>query len=188
MLVRIGHLECRYRLPANHAASGEAISELEQWQPQLWQAVAGRLEQTLKNDPGVYILRNVDSRLSIGSLAAIHEEQPADLWVGRLATQVLNHLDAGGDNLQHFEDQADYVAQFLVDLLTGSAWEKWYYGAFQEVRKFPLRQALLTVLRDNRPHVESILAGIHRREMLEKLLEHVDPSDLADLSSGAFRS
>lgn len=186
MLVRIGRLECRYRLPAGVTASGEFASRVERLQPRLWQAVSQHLEHALENDPTVYVLRSLDSRLSLGRLSAKGEQQLQGRWVDHLASQVLGSLDAGGENMQCFADQAEFVAQFLSDLLDGDAWDKWYYGAFQHVQSQPLNQALVTVLQENRNHLGGILAGIHRRGPLEKLLAQIEPRLLTDLGYSGF--
>ena len=181
MLVRIGHLECRYRLRAGTAASRDVASRMESLQPQLWQDVSKQLEQTLQDDPTVYILRHADSHLSMNRLPSVGESPLATPWVSRLAAQVLDSLDAGGENLQCFADQGEFAAQFMTDLLNGDAWGQWYYGAFQHVHSQPLEQALLTVLEENRPHLGGILAGLHRRGALEKFLKQIELRRLMEL-------
>ncbi len=107
----------------------------------------------------------------------------ARAWGEGVARAVVGGL---GDtrNVRRFENQADYVATFIADLLAGRAWAQWYYGAFNPLRGAPPGEAIGRVLLDNRPHLAEIVARLGRQpETLRATLRAVPPATLHALWS-----
>jgi hypothetical protein len=178
---RVGELRCRYRLVGDRPPVAATTRRLDTLvREEVAPALAAALERELGDDPAVYVLRHVTTT------AAWHQAQTgSDGALGRglgerLAGSVLRALANPGDpgNLVRFDDQADYVAYFLGDLLDGVAWDRWYYGAFVHLRPLGTAGAAGKVLREYRDQLAPILAGLRRRDQLERLLAVLDQRTL----------
>jgi len=171
---RIGHLHCRFRLlggPARAAAIGSRLERIAR--NGLERAYAEALEQALGDDQRVHVIR----RLEVKSALSL-EELPNDValsesWSRKLVRAVTGTIQRGGDgaeNLLSFPSQAAYVARFIEELLAGTAWSRWYFGAFRYLERRDAGEALLRVLLDNRAHLAAILLELRARGLLARVL------------------
>ncbi len=100
-------------------------------------------------------------------------------WGERISSTILsalaNRID--GNNIIIFPGNADYIAGFLVDLLNGVAWQKWYYQGLEHLRKFDNRGAIKELLCHERKIVEDILLGVVEEKCLEKFLNNLTEDD-----------
>ena len=178
-LSSVHHMRCHFRL------AGEGVSKYRSSLNRKKLAIDAaavcdlKLGELLANDPGVYLLRRV--HLELGALLAEEgsEAQLAQRLGERLTGTIMLDVMRGGDNVLQFANQAEYVAQFIKDLLDGSAWEHWYYYPFARYRASSRPETLRRVLAENRPYLPQILAGLQRRGRIEALLNNGDPAQVA---------
>lgn len=176
---RIGHLRNHYRVLGARGARQDALAaRLERvMREQMAASLEAALDEALAGNEAVYVLRQMKVTTL---LTAIHDSTDAGVarrCAERLAGAVVRSIakdDGDGANVIRFDDQADYVAHFIGALLQGSAWERWYYGAFAPLRALSAPEALRAALLDNRQHVPAILGKLHARGELDALLAALD--------------
>jgi hypothetical protein len=184
---RVGRLHCRYRVPPGDGGlAASAVAALDRVaHERVAPALEESLERALGDDPSVYVLRRVDAGLLLAAGGAPEQAVGRRLGV-QLATAIVRRIatDAGdGSNLVRFENGADYVASFLRDLLSGRAWEQWFYGAFRPLQQLAPPEAARRVLLEDRERLPEVLARLSRSGTLERLLAILDPATVRDLWS-----
>ena len=147
---------------------------------------AHRMDLILGDDPHVYVLRDVDCPVSLAVGAGTVDADLAARWGAGLAAGVVKAIERADADRVVFDDQADYVAAFVVDLLSGLAWERWYFGPFHAQRDRPVAEALRNILRENHACLPAIMRSLERRDALERVLEIIGRIDTADLWAEGF--
>lgn len=185
MTSRVGTLRCRYRThgpalaPAVFARLDRVAAE----------RLPTELDPTLSEfsaDGAVYIVRRVHARTTVNPAAAA-DPVLAHRWgrdLARSVARAIIHDPGDGANVVRFASEAEFVAAFVADLLTGTAWQRWYFGAFARHRHQPAARAIETLLAEHRHDLPAILAALARRDMLESLLATIDARVLS-LSNAA---
>lgn len=186
---RIGHLHCDYRILGNPTAADVLVTRLQRLVcEQLAAHYAAALDQALGNDPAVYVLRQVDFGITLLVTDHMTDLQLAEQWGARMAGVVMRRIAAvsvgtinGGHNaadvaplVVRFADQADYVAHFLADLLHGTAWDYWFYGAFADLRGYDLPVVVRTILGKYTDFLPAILGYLQHYGVLTTLLPRLD--------------
>jgi hypothetical protein len=173
---RIGRLHCRYCISADSALP--LIARLDEVGRQALASYCARaLDGVMQDNRTVWIVRSVTVPFTLNGKAVRDDTILARQWAERITIAVTREVAKGSDaaNVMRFDDQADFVAVFLSDLLRGSAWQLWYYGAFERFRNQPTGAAALGVLLENRDHVPQVLARLARMGSLESLLTVLGP-------------
>ena len=172
---RIGHLHCHVLSTRPGAAPTAAIERVAR--ERVAASLADALEPTLGGDPAVYVLRNLRADLALRAEDCVDDAVLARRWGDRLAVGVrraLAHGDDADSELVRFADQAEFVARFAGDLAAGSAWDRWFYGAFGELRPLGTGGALRAVLLGHRDLLPAVLAWLERHGTLESVLDALD--------------
>lgn len=185
---RIGRLDCRCQVLGAAESSGALQAHINRIvRERLTGEYDTALEEALGDDAAVYVLRRVRMRYAFVLDSAATDGQVAQRWGKQMAHATVGRIarEPDGDNLVRFENQADYVAHFVVDLLAGLAWSRWFYGAFGAVRSLDTVQALRAVLDENRAHLPAILSYLHRYGGTRALLAALRPEGCAWLWSVA---
>jgi hypothetical protein len=186
----IGHWHCRYRRVGAQLDAALAVDRLEHTiRPRVLAAYGNVLDQIFENDPAVYVLRRVSAAFTLDGVKAKTEIALADAWGNKLGAAVMRgiatHAEDGG-NLVKFENEAEYVAHFIADLLNDLAWDRWYYGAYSELRGVGKPHAILSLLLDRRELLESIFSYLSRLGCLDRVLGLLDRSAITALWSEAI--
>ena len=171
---RVGKLTCRYRCHGDLVAAAALAARLDRvMAEQLPAALEGNLEHVFGRDPTVYVLRRVDARRVLPVSSKVTDQRLAARWGERMAGDVARQIArAGADagNLVRFDDEADFVASFVVDLLEGRAWARWFYGAFACYRAGGAAETLGRLLPELGDRLPPVLALLSRRGALGRLL------------------
>jgi hypothetical protein len=172
----VQHLRCRYLVAGDRAPAGVRARLDEVARQAVERAWDGALDRALAHDPSVYVLRRVT--------ASYHwdPDRPAgarlaEAWGDSLAAAVTRTIAADpsdGSNLVRFDDQIDYLAHFVVDLVDGAAWSRWFYGPFTRLRTRTTADALTEVLLEDRDRLAGILTRLRRLGSLDKVLGRLD--------------
>jgi hypothetical protein len=173
---RIGRLHCRYRIATDSVLP--LISRLNEVGREALALSCGRsLDRIMEDDGAVWVVRSVSVPLTMNGKASWDDAALARQWADRIAVAAKREVAKGadGNSVVRFEDQADFVATFVSDLLRGQAWSLWYYGCFERFRNQSTGAAALAVLLENRDHLAQILARISSSGSLESLLRVVGP-------------
>lgn len=175
---RIAHLRSHYRLAGAQAAAPAVASRLDRvLREEAIRTCDEALQSALAGDESVYVLRRVKVKTSLVLSRDATDASIGKRWGSNLATAVMRAIARGEDatgNFVRFENQADYVASFLVALLKGADHKQWFYSAFDYVETLEKKPAIRRVLHDNISHAPAILAGVHRHGKLDALLATLD--------------
>jgi hypothetical protein len=179
VLSTIAHWRTRYRV----AAGGAAVERLERAvRERAAESYAAALEEVFGADPAVYVLRRVETELTL--VNAADEMSVARKWGERTCAAVVRTVMRHGDDpslVMRFEDTSAYIAQWIADLLDGVAWERWYYSAFARYRSLSVDGAVRAVLLENREHLAAILRRLGVRRRLPALLSRVSRQSAREL-------
>ena len=185
MKVRVGHLRCRYRVAGSPAGASAAAARLDRLaRTRMSGALADAMDRALGDDPTVYIVRRVESRVV---LVGSDEAELARVWgqgMARAILRLLARTSGDGADVVRFRDEADFAGSFVADLLRGQAYGRWYYGTFSALRALSTRDAVRSVLVKRRDDVPAILQVVRRLGVMEQLLAAADDALLEFLWRG----
>jgi len=173
---RIGRLHCRYRISADSTLP--LLTRLDEVGRQALASIcADALASVLQEDRTVWIVRSVSVPMTLNPKSVWDDTILAKQWANRITIAATREIAKGSDgaNVMRFDDQADFVAVFLSDLLRGRAWQHWYYGALERFRNQTTGSAAFGVLLENRDYIPHILARLARMGSLETLLAVLGP-------------
>jgi hypothetical protein len=183
----VGAFNCEYR--AAGAATTPGPTELEHdLRSHFAPAFADGIRLALGSDRTVYVVRRVDCELTLlGEGRGLPDLTRR--MAGAATNAVLRTLSeaAGGsapspgEEVVAFADEAEFLAQFIVDLLEDKARSLWYYASFGEALARPRRDALVSVLSSAGPVAMRALGRLFARGFLEPVLGELPPSALARL-------
>ncbi len=177
---RIGHLQYRYHVLGDQnamAAVKQRLDHLAQTDMvQRWEAA---LDLNFADDPTVYVLRQLNVRLVLATGET--DTMIVKQWETHLTRAVIHAIqeeDEDSQNLVTFPNQADYITHFLIDLVEGQAWDRWFYGAFADLESLSVQDALLRVLEDNHSYLGLIMASLYQHGSLDNVLGLLDAGSL----------
>lgn len=179
-VIRVKRLECRYFTPCDLPDPERLRSELDDV---VQQGFAAALSAAFgaalpAGGGGLWLIRKLD--FSLDSSVEWSPEQLAQGLASGAARGIVGCMasPAGGGNVLHFRDRAEYLAQFLTDAATGDAWSKWYYDSFAGLRLLAIGDALTAALtRDREMSLEAIACIAHagfRRILSAMLSQHAE--------------
>lgn len=172
METRIGHLHITYRVPQTSSSASLLLPALERVAQSRIAAVCDQtFAKTFADDPTVFVLRTVSTRLAIVNRPDILESHIAEQWGRHLCLAVMKSLsEEDSGNLVRFTNQAEFVASFLIELTKGDPWSKWYYRAFVRYREMSVAEAVIDVLDENKQWTPEIFSRLRQDRELETLL------------------
>ena len=183
---RIAHLRNHYRIHARHTSASDLALRLDRvCREQLAGSYEEALVNALPDDTSIYVLRRVHVRSALIVNELLSDKSLARTWGFDLARAVLRAIAQGtsNGNLVRFENQAAYVAQFLVARLKGDNYTQWYFEGFAEFFELDSRAAINQVLLTNRDYLPTILANVYREGELDALISALDAVTIQTLWS-----
>ena len=146
--LHIRRLHNRYLVQAEVAQPEEIRFACEAALANLPRTLAAALGERLPaTDPSLWFIRRLPLDFAIDP--EVNLARAPDLWAGEIADAATAAIESGGDEVVHFPDRANYLAHFLVDLLDGCAWNKWYYAQMEGLRMLSTSTALRTAICDS---------------------------------------
>ena len=110
-------------------------------------ALARILEPTLNpEDQSIWFVRQL--ALDFPLNAEIHQGSVARIWAEQIAGGLIDAMREGDDAIR-FADRTLYLAQFLLDIVDGIAWDNWYYESFAGLRALSVTAAVRTAILDD---------------------------------------
>lgn len=101
-----------------------------------------------ETDSSLWFVRQLDIDLAVDAAGnGEHVAKTLTRQLGRALGDTLQD-DADHNNVVHFANPAEFLAQFLSDLAAGIAWGRWYYESFFGLRMLPTSSALRTAVCD----------------------------------------
>jgi len=146
-VLNIEHLHARVLAPLEHPCL-ESLGDKSQEHlaAELPGALAARLGTYFSSgDPSLWFLRRLDFQLDLPFDGVSRTRSAA--WASPFVRALDRALSyTGNPELIHFPSEAAYLASFLCDLASGSAWSKWYYSRFEGLRHLPASAAIRTCI------------------------------------------
>ncbi len=176
--VTIGRFDSAYYVPDLHPDPERVRWQLDRVLRRDLPAACGQALQSglAQPDDAIWLIRRLNVEIAL-DVSAFDEPQIAQAWGEALAGRIVHAIAAGGDDVLYFPDPPAYLAQFLVDLAGGAAWNKWYYEDFAGLRELPesaaAREALLRDLGIGIAALDQLGAS-HRLERLLAILSIAD--------------
>lgn len=187
---RIGALHLHYRIrgggslwPALFAGFDRAV------RAGLGEALSRRMTAMLGDDKAVIVVREIKAFVALDKTDCTLDSQVVE-YISRASAQaVLTMLsgDPPADSVMRFEDQTEFVASFIVALIDGSAWDRWYYGAFHRYRRADPIATLRAVLEESGAEVATVFSWLSRRGHLAALLALISPREARRLLDGGAK-
>jgi hypothetical protein len=176
--VMIERFHAAYRIPDVHPEPERVRGLLDRV---LHHDLAAACEQALvaqlpPEGDALWLIRRLHFDLTV-DVSAFNDAQLAQVWGEALARQIAYAITHGDPDVLYFPDWTAYLTQFLIDLAGGSAWDKWYYDAFEGLRALPDNMAAREVL--IREPTQGILAlrALASQGRLERLLSILSERD-----------
>ena len=172
METRIGQVRIRYRVPAGQSPAATLASLQNVARQKIADTCDQAFASVFEDDPTVYVIRRVTSRVAVLAKRRTSEIRLAEQWGRNLCTSVVRTIvrNDNDDNLVRFENQSEFVSCFLTRLAVGDAWDRWYFGAFTNYRGLPTEEVVIAVLENNHQIVPQILTRLKRSNALDYVL------------------
>jgi hypothetical protein len=134
------------------------------------------------NDPSVWIIRSLSLDLAVDANPAT-ETRVVRQWSEKLATCLCTVLtsEADSDSVLRFPNRAAYLANFILDVISGSSGNKWYYSEFDSLRSLTPGSAICEALAREPACAIGALERIACDGRLESLLHALHDRDAARL-------
>lgn len=162
----IGSLHCRYFV-TEPAQGVELVNCLDRVaRERLPESMMEALDSALAHDSTVYIVRSVKAQLALQAEGSFTDQEIGQQWGKCLARAVMRAISgdrSGSANLVTFTSEADYTAQFIVDLIRGTAWERWFYAPFSYLRNDLPSTAIQRILAERSDQAPLILKQLQAR-------------------------
>ncbi|MBW9114634.1 hypothetical protein JNB88_13360 [Rhizobium cauense] len=169
--VRIGRLNLETRVPYQQAVSSGPTSDPS---PAFTGDLAAALGDMLApicdaGDPSVWIISRLDFDLAGGP--NWESRRTADALAEEMRRTLLRVFSGEASDLAiRFPDRPTYLAQFLCDLVDGTARDRWYFSAFRRFDAIPTGIAACMVLEAEPDHAFSVLVALNARGRLPQFL------------------
>lgn len=181
----IAHLRCQYLIPQEHPTPEDIRSCLDSVARNYLSDVCSVLLTRLldSEDRSLWFIRRLDVEvgLHVGSqdMQLLAEQWGSQIVKGIIRALTLLDEEASGHDalVKHFPHQNAYVAQFISDLATGCAWERWYYRSFDALRSLSTSAAIRTALSREPEQTAAIFAQLVAQHQLEPVLHCLSEGD-----------
>jgi hypothetical protein len=189
--VTVGRWLGTYLIPADYAAPQDLQQRLDR-------VVAGRLaedcgsclEQFLGTaDPAVWRIRKLDMNFSLEA-GFSDPDEVARTWGQRLAAGIHSIVEEAeqSDSIVRFPNRAAFVAQFVFDLAEGTAWEKWYYEEFEDLRVLSDSQIISAILLRRGLQPVEVILQLASNGRLETVLRALNDGDARAIYDSCFEN
>jgi hypothetical protein len=183
---RIGALHLDFRVPRGGSLAAAVPPSVERAvRAGLARALEERLAATFGDDGSVIVVRELASRVALGRPEWSLDVRAVDR-ICRSSLEAMASLLARSppDEVARWPSETDFVGAFVLELLAGTAWDRWYFGAFRRLRRADPRETLEAVLRERGAEAPRLLAWLAARGRLQDVLALLDPAVARRLATG----
>jgi hypothetical protein len=150
----------------------------------LGEAIEARLAAVLGDADEVIVIRELNARIALSGLDLSLDRRVLDRMSAASVDAIAATLARPPDDelVVRFADQAEFVGSFIVDVIAGTAWDRWYFGAFHRHRQADTAATIAEVLDKNRDWVAAIFGWLQRRGSLDAVLALLGEERARELS------
>jgi len=189
MKARVEELVLRYRLPRDAPRLHAQLPSIERaLHSRLADEIASQLEAIDEGSEEVIVVREATAHvtLRIGE----HARDAAALErVAQAARETVVALLArpadDDEQVRRFPSDAAYAGSFIVELLGGTAWDRWYFDSFSRFRRADARTTVVALLAGADTECMALFAWLEQRGRLADVLRLVGPSAARALASAS---
>jgi hypothetical protein len=136
------------------------------------EALCGPLLQG--DDETVWLIRRLEIDCTVNG--AWDDEQIARAWAQQVVSALATEMATGGAHVLRFDNEAAYLARFVLDLASGDAWSKWYYRRFAGLAALPSSGAIRSALVQAQATAVATLRSLDPAERA-RVLDALSPED-----------
>lgn len=186
MKARVEQLALRYRLPVGAPRVHARLPSIERaLRARLADEIAAQLAAIDEGGDEVIVVREATAQVTL----RIGEHARDDAAVARVsdaardAVVALLARSADEEQVHRFPSDAAYVGSFVVELLDGTAWDRWYFDGFSRFRRADPGATIIALLADADTECMALFAWLEQRGRLADVLRLVGPSAARSLAS-----
>jgi len=178
-IVEINRFECNYILETAQCDPVDLQIKLDgivkNLLPATWESMAG----TIAVDPAIYFIKDLEVNLDID--LKMNEQETAGIWCAAMTGAITDSIHRGEDVIR-FSGRRGYISGLVLDLLANRAWDRWYHYDLHDLQSHTKRSAIMTVMRDNRDIIESVLLLVSGEPgKFDELSEVLTDADLKEI-------
>lgn len=177
---RIGTLHLNHRVRRGATLGRALVPAIDRAvQAGLADALSRRVKAMMGEDLAVIVIRELHTSVALGSTDARLDGQVVE-QVSRSAADAVAELlarEVSPDKVMRFADQTEFVGSFIAELIEGTAWARWYFGAFERHRHADTVAALRAVLEDCGAGAARVFGWLSQRGQLDAVLALMSPHE-----------
>ena len=187
MKARVEQVALRYRLPVGAPRVHAQLPSIERaLHARLADEIASQLEAVDEGSDEVIVVREATVRVTLR--VGEHARDAAALErVSHAAREAVVALLArpadDEEQVRRFDSDAAYAGAFVLELLGGTAWDRWYFDGFVRFRRADPATTIVALLADADTECIALFAWLEQRGRLAEVLRLVGPSAARALAS-----
>ncbi len=132
-----------------------------------------------ESDESLWFVRRINLEVPVN--AAWQPGQIAGHWAAQLGRSLQRVLNAGErfGEVVRFPNRAAFLGQFVTDLATGTAWDRWWHDSFAGLRSLPTEKAIVEAFLREPTIAESVLISLAEGRRLEFITRSFSSFDAA---------
>src|SRR5437764_5135312 len=192
MKARVEELTLRFRLPRDAPRLNAQLPSIERaLHTRLADEIAAQLEAIDEGSDEVIVVREATAHvtLRIGEHARDAAALESVSHAARDAVVALLARPADDDEqVRRFPSDAAYIGSFVLELLDGTAWDRWYFDGFTRFRRGEQGATIAALLADADTECMALFAWLEQRGRLADVLQLIGPSAARALASASPHS
>ncbi len=189
MKARIEQLALKFRVPSGAPRVAAQIPSLERaLNARLADEIARQLDAIDDGGEEVLVVREATAHVTLRLGENSREPASVDRVSQAARNAVIALLARPGDDEDHvrrFPSDAAFAGTFVVELLDGTAWDRWYFEGFRRFRRAGAGATLVALLADVDTDVMALFAWLETRGRLAETLQLIGPAAARALASVA---
>jgi hypothetical protein len=190
MKARVEQLALTYRVPNAAPRVAAQLPSLERaLNARLADEIAAQLD-AIDDGEEVIVVREATARVTLHLGSDARDSAIVDRVSHAARDAVLALLARPVDDdeqLRRFPSDAAFAGAFIVELLDGTAWDRWYFESFQRFRRADPRATIAALLADADTECMALFAWLETRGRLASMLTLVGPTAARSLASASAR-
>jgi len=137
------------------------------------------LPSSLRTDNILFLINDLKITFPIKG-RKFNDNKIAALWGKQITSAIAKAIADPSDrnNIILYSSQAEFVVNFIVDIIKGTAWTKWQYQSFEHLKKFDTRGLIKEILQQNREIAEDVFMLFAGMNSLGDLLGELNEGDV----------
>lgn len=192
MKARVEQLALRFRLPAGAPRVHAQLPSIERaLHARLADLISAQLEAIEEGSDEVIVVREAIARVSLRIGEHVRDAAALERVSHAARDAVIALLARPADDDEHvrrFPSDAAYAGAFIVELLAGTAWDRWYFDSFTRFRRADHARTIAALLADADTECMGLFAWLEQRGRFADLLRLVGPTAARALASASSLS